>query len=592
MEGDCAHRRMSLDGSGLLNMANSRSVTGFACLFLLLHTCCAVGDHPLSGAVHQVRTRIDRTLEDVERIATQPSMTGRVTKAPISVAPARPKQAPVCSGPIVTEKKSATTPSAVIPLPYAESSSTQQNHPIVSDHQHDGQKPPTRGSTDSSVGCHPVNSESQSAAEQQAITAANPSAHAGTVLEDISNGAEFTGCHPLVKVVTELPSINGDSPRSPVPAIPNENELRQTIVGQVESSRVDQVSYSGFQPNRKQFVDFSNVQAPFFGSPLDKSQNAMSGLKYLSTPESQVDSITDSAVNGQSNAESGTYVDDLQGLISQQPATNSGGSYLNDLNQLLGDQPAWILTHGQVMDLGPGSPQENSTDITYLHELQSLVGDTHVLADCRSARINSSLMQCATTGSLRRASAASQSASDRYYEIPKAAACVETGGDSVAGLFTPIGEIQVKGVSSSPPQPSKNAKVSSLTLVRPPNEACSYLQLDIPMHYLTSGYGVRRAPRNTHRFYHNPLYFEDPNLERCGQSKGCLTTACSMVHFTAMSSLLPYLTTADPPRSCVAALPDCPTCHSFASDAYFPEWSWKAATVQAAAVTGLVFVIP
>jgi hypothetical protein len=92
--------------------------------------------------------------------------------------------------------------------------------------------------------------------------------------------------------------------------------------------------------------------------------------------------------------------------------------------------------------------------------------------------------------------------------------------------------------------------------------------------------------------WHNPLYFEDPNLERCGQTKACLTTLSSAVHFTTMLALTPYLTTVDHPRDCVQALPDCPTCHSFASDAYFPEWSWKAAAVQTAAVTGLVFIIP
>ena len=153
-----------------------------------------------------------------------------------------------------------------------------------------------------------------------------------------------------------------------------------------------------------------------------------------------------------------------------------------------------------------------------------------------------------------------------------------------------MGSISVNGTSSEPPKVPKNVKKIELTL--PPNQACAYLEPGAPSYYLTAGYGVRKAPRNTHRFYHHPLYFEDANLERCGQSSGCLTTLNSAVQFTTMAALLPYLTTADHPRDCVEALPDCPTCHAFGCDAYFPEWSWKAAAVQAAAVTGLIYVIP
>lgn len=580
-------------------MANSRSITGFACLFLLCHTCCATAEDPFSGPTYQLRTEIDSTLEGVGPVI-----------GPSSTTLSEPIQAAVVgSVPLITAEKSAIEkPAAEKSVPDsptspqsspAESDSSQYDRPVSSDSEHGGLKPSVGTTSDSSVGCHPLTATENLAPQQEdTVTVKSKSfSRAGSAFQDLPSGTRLSGCYPVVNVATRILPAADNMPSSAVPPIPSEEDFRQAAMARFTSNPIGQVSFSGFQVRALQRVDFASEQTPFFGSPLETSQHPMNGLKYLSESQTYFDRNIDSEVaatdgGNQSNDVSGNYVDDLKKLVNDEPVSSADGSYLTDLSQLLGDQPAWILTHGQLVDLGPGEPQHDPAGITYLNELQSLVGDSHALADCRRTQTNFSLLQCATTPSLRRASANSRSDNDRYYEIPDVEACDEKGGDSVVGLFKPIGEIQVKGVSSAPPQPSRNAKVSSLTLVRPPNEACSYLQLDIPMHYLTSGYGVRRAPRNTYRFCNNPLYFEDPNLERCGQSRGCLTTACSMVHFTAMTSLLPYLTTADPPRSCVAALPDCRTCHSFGSDAYFPEWSWKAATVQAAAVTGLVFVIP
>jgi hypothetical protein len=69
--------------------------------------------------------------------------------------------------------------------------------------------------------------------------------------------------------------------------------------------------------------------------------------------------------------------------------------------------------------------------------------------------------------------------------------------------------------------------------------------------------------RNTFPFRHNPLYFEDPNLERCGRSKGCFTNLSSAVQFFATVPQLPCLMLKTYPRECVCARPDCPTCHEF-----------------------------
>lgn len=104
-----------------------------------------------------------------------------------------------------------------------------------------------------------------------------------------------------------------------------------------------------------------------------------------------------------------------------------------------------------------------------------------------------------------------------------------------------------------------------------------------------------RVDRNTIPIQHKPLYFEDPNLERCGVAHGCFTEIVSVAHFAGRIPALPYLMGVNPPCTCVNANPDCPACHQFGTDAYFPnpgEVDTKAALIQGIATVGLVFLIP
>ena len=98
--------------------------------------------------------------------------------------------------------------------------------------------------------------------------------------------------------------------------------------------------------------------------------------------------------------------------------------------------------------------------------------------------------------------------------------------------------------------------------------------------------------RNTFALRHQPLYFEDPNLERCGQSAGCLTEAVNVVHFAGRIPLMGYLAGSNPPSTCVRALPDCPTCKSFGPNAYVPPPTVRAIASQAVQSVGLAFLIP
>ncbi len=114
----------------------------------------------------------------------------------------------------------------------------------------------------------------------------------------------------------------------------------------------------------------------------------------------------------------------------------------------------------------------------------------------------------------------------------------------------------------------------------------------IEQHYVATPHSFTHPSRDVFPFRHQPLYFEDPNMERCGSSDGCLTEFTSIAHFAIRIPLLPYLMASNSPHDCVRALPDCPTCCQFGPEAYIPRPTVKAVAVQAAATTGFIFLVP
>ncbi|MEK6259625.1 MAG: hypothetical protein AABP62_13490 [Planctomycetota bacterium] len=100
-------------------------------------------------------------------------------------------------------------------------------------------------------------------------------------------------------------------------------------------------------------------------------------------------------------------------------------------------------------------------------------------------------------------------------------------------------------------------------------------------------------PWDAPNFFNYPLYFEDPALERYGHTRRPLIQpVVSIGRFSAQLVCLPYLMTLDPPCREVYSLGwyrpgECaPKLH------YQVPLNAKAAAVQAATVTGLVFLIP
>ncbi|QDT31091.1 hypothetical protein [Thalassoglobus polymorphus] len=91
---------------------------------------------------------------------------------------------------------------------------------------------------------------------------------------------------------------------------------------------------------------------------------------------------------------------------------------------------------------------------------------------------------------------------------------------------------------------------------------------------------------------HQPLYFEDVNLERHGFSHGCWQPFVSGAKFFSRIPALPYLMTAEPPQETHYTLGESRPGNHACYVCERPPFSWKAVVVQGAATTGLVFLIP
>ena len=126
----------------------------------------------------------------------------------------------------------------------------------------------------------------------------------------------------------------------------------------------------------------------------------------------------------------------------------------------------------------------------------------------------------------------------------------------------------------------------------PSDTALAMLRLRKPFNVFAVSRGPWQANRDSYPFYHKPLWFEDPNLERCGRGCGPFTSTVSAIRASANIPILPYRFTAEKPWSCVRTLPDCTVCEKFGVGAYLPPWSLSAAVVQAAASVGVVYIVP
>lgn len=125
----------------------------------------------------------------------------------------------------------------------------------------------------------------------------------------------------------------------------------------------------------------------------------------------------------------------------------------------------------------------------------------------------------------------------------------------------------------------------------------------------SGGTAVRCWPVNCYNwdatcFYHNPLYFEEANLERYGYQCGdrsfccsccqecCLQPAASAFHFYGSVLALPYCMAEDCPGDCVYTLGHYRPGSRNPWRWYWPTFDPLAAAAAGGIWTGLIFAIP
>ncbi|TWU59306.1 hypothetical protein Poly51_20940 [Rubripirellula tenax] len=127
----------------------------------------------------------------------------------------------------------------------------------------------------------------------------------------------------------------------------------------------------------------------------------------------------------------------------------------------------------------------------------------------------------------------------------------KTDVDRLSRLRKPLHQIRITPPGSSGREPSDRA--DELTLV---TDGASTL-------VTAMGFPVFRPDRNPECFQHRPLYFEQPNLERCGKNCGYFQNGVSAFRFVANTMKLPYHMAQQRPACLVSSGGDCQTCQSY-----------------------------
>ncbi|TWU37638.1 hypothetical protein Q31b_44260 [Novipirellula aureliae] len=102
---------------------------------------------------------------------------------------------------------------------------------------------------------------------------------------------------------------------------------------------------------------------------------------------------------------------------------------------------------------------------------------------------------------------------------------------------------------------------------------------------------VHRPDRYPDVFCHEPLYFEQINLERCGHHWGFFQNAVSFAEFFGRTQTLPYHLATEPIDSLTPSPGDCRSGESFHRESLLPI-DRHGALLEAAAIAGFIVLLP
>ncbi len=144
-------------------------------------------------------------------------------------------------------------------------------------------------------------------------------------------------------------------------------------------------------------------------------------------------------------------------------------------------------------------------------------------------------------------------------------------------LLKPVRQIDLRSGSEGRPVPE--------------NRAAMVTADGAPFHVTAMGYPVPPPDRYTICQSHRPLYFEQPNLERCGSGFGLFQNAVSGATFLANTIMLPYKAGKHRPDCEVPAGGDCKTCQSVPIDGDLLPIDRRGVTMELAAIAGFTFLL-
>ena len=144
-------------------------------------------------------------------------------------------------------------------------------------------------------------------------------------------------------------------------------------------------------------------------------------------------------------------------------------------------------------------------------------------------------------------------------------------------LLKPIRQIDLRSGSEGRPVPE--------------NRAAMVAGDGAPFFVTAMGYPVPPTDRYTICQTHRPLYFEQPNLERCGSGFGIFQNAVSGATFLANTIMLPYKAGKHRPDCEVPAGGDCKTCQFYPIDGQLLPVDRRGVTMELAAIAGFTFLL-
>lgn len=148
----------------------------------------------------------------------------------------------------------------------------------------------------------------------------------------------------------------------------------------------------------------------------------------------------------------------------------------------------------------------------------------------------------------------------------------------IAELHRPMTDVRIGAVSDPDAEP-ENAAQAEIG--------------DYPPILVWGGSWAETKPiRYAVPFTHQPLYFEERNLERCGHGHGFFQTTLSAGAFLGNTILLPFHIGSKHPKDCFVSLGDCPTGHCYSPNCEVLEGEGLLPmALQTAAVVGVVFLL-